>query len=176
MNFKNPEALSEKFKEQAVELETMIKEHADIIPKPCIRKFYDRFPDMSYILGGGLDELCPIQNKFTDEELMKFTAVLDKHNFKRELVVDSLTNKDLKYAFNRHDYSVGADSKDEPYLAYIIKLSKTPLMERFDKGHYANWYGLQMLVTPKNPNPFPLYKRFETMDALCDFIDTRFGE
>ena len=27
MNFKNPEALSEKFKEQAVELETMIKSY-----------------------------------------------------------------------------------------------------------------------------------------------------
>ena len=173
MKFKNPNALDDMYKDQVADLEKMIKDHKDIIPKPCIKKFYDNFPDMQYILSGGIDELCPIQNKFTDEELAQFIAVLDKHNFKHNVVTDSLTNKKLKYAFNRHDYTVGVNSSKEPYLAYILKMSKTPLAERFDKGHYQNWYALQMLITPEKPLPIPYYKRFDTMDELCNFIDER---
>ena len=170
MKFKNPKALSDEYKDLAGKFEKMIKEHKDVIPKICVKHFYDNFPDIHYVLNGegGLDELYPVQNKFTDEELAKVIAVLDKHGFPHDKVVDSLTNKKLAHSYHRHDYTLGSDDHG---IVYVLKMSNTPILERFEKGHASNWYSLIMASPHGKLRPEPFYKRYDTIDGLCDFID-----
>ena len=170
MKFKNPQALSTDYKKTSEDLEKMIKEHKDVIPKVCIKHFYDNYPAMSYILNGegGLNELYPVQNKFTEEEISKIVAVLDKHNFKHDTIVDSLTNKNLKHAYHRHDYTLG--NKDCG-LVYVLKMSNTPILERFEKGHESNWYSLIMASPHGSKMPLPYHKRYDNIDDLCNYID-----
>lgn len=170
MKFKNPKALEADYKKTSEDLEKMIKEHKDVIPKVCIKHFYDNYPEMSYILNGegGLNELYPVQNKFTDEEISKIVAVLDKHNFKHDTIIDSLTNKKLEHAYHRHDYTLG--NKDSG-LVYVLKMSNTPILERFEKGHASNWYSLIMASAHGKKMPLPFHKRYDNIDSLCNFID-----
>ena len=42
MKFKNPKALEADYKKTSEDLEKMIAEHKDVIPKVCIKHFYDK--------------------------------------------------------------------------------------------------------------------------------------
>jgi hypothetical protein len=164
MKFKHK--ISPKLQKTTEELEAMIAAHKDEIPAEAVKEFYEKYPDTSFALNGGLDRLVPIQNKFTDDELHMFNEVLDKHNFKKDKIVDSLVTQ--KEAYNRHDYTVGSDNG----LVYIIKMSSTPITERFEKGHYKNDYSIALASKGGSGMPFPYYTRHKTMQELCERLDS----
>jgi hypothetical protein len=165
--FKHANDITDTLKPMVERLEAMIAKHKDKIPADALAEFYEKFPNTSFVLNSGVDRLVPVQNKFTDEELAKFNEVLEKHNFKGDKIVDSLVTEKDKKAYHRHDYTVGNDKG----LVYIIKLSATPVDERFDNGHYKNDYSIAMASAHGTGMPFPMYTRHKTMDELCKRLD-----
>ena len=149
-------------------LEAMIAKHKDKIPQDAIDRFYEHFPTLAYTFSGRINELAPVQNRFTDEEIKMFKDTLEKCGFKATKFVDSVQSYD-KPQYERHDYIAGNDKA----LVSILKYSITPVWDRFDKGHADNEYSV-LMASPGGrgtPVPYGAKTRCRSMEALCDTLE-----
>lgn len=149
-------------------LEAMIEAHKDIIPPEAINMFYKNYGTLAYAFSGKANELVPVQNRFTDEERKQFHDTLDKCGFKVTKVLDSIESlKEPQY--NRNDYTAGNDDG----IISILKFSKTPVWEVFDKGYYKNDYCV-VLGSPNGtgkPRCYSTMTRCNTMSELCYHVE-----
>lgn len=149
-------------------LEAMIAKHKDKIPQDAIDSFHKHFPTLAYMLSGRINELAPVQNRFTGEEIKMFKDTLEKCGFKATKFVDSVQSYD-KPRYERHDYIAGNDES----LVSILKYSITPLWDRFDKGHNENEYSV-LMASPGGKGTPDLYganTRCKSMEALCSKLE-----
>ena len=63
MKFKHK--ISPKLQKTTEELEAMIAAHKDEIPAKAVKEFYEKYPDTSFALNGGLDRLVHSRNRQT---------------------------------------------------------------------------------------------------------------
>ena len=69
----------------ADKLEAMIAKHKDKIPQDAIDRFYEHFPTLAYTFSGRINELAPVQNRFSDEEIKMFKDTLEKCGFTEQM-------------------------------------------------------------------------------------------
>lgn len=158
------EIASDTMKEYADKLEAMIAKHKDKIPRDAIDRFHEHFPTLAYSFSGRINDLAPVQNRFTDEEIQMFKDTLEKCGFKATKFVDS-TQSYEKPRYERHDYIAGNDEA----LVSILKYSITPVWDRFDKGHDQNEYSI--LMASPGGKGIPIFygakTRRKSMEGLC---------
>ena len=150
-------------------LEAMIAKHTDKIPQDAIDRFHEHFPTLAYVFSGRINELAPVQNRFSDEEIKMFKDTLEKCGFKATKFVDSVQSYE-KPQYERNDYIAGNDET----IVSILKYSLTPVWDRFDKGHDQNEYSV-LMASPGGkgkPVPYGAKTRCRSMEALCGLLES----